>query len=221
MGHRSVILPAGGRNAARSGGGPETRISCGAVSAPSITFLPTRLDGIHLMRSPVHGDERGFFQESFRASALAEVGVETAWVQDNHSRSARGVLRGMHWAVEPGQCKLIRCARGRIWDAVVDIRRGSPTFGQWEGFELDDAGGLSLYVPLGFAHGFYVLSDVADVIYKCSAYYDGALERGIAWDDPEVGIAWPAGPRTVSARDAQAPRLSQVAAADAPFTYPA
>lgn len=195
-------------------------VSSGAVGAPSITFLPTRLSGIHLMRSPVHGDERGFFQESFRASALAEVGVEAAWVQDNHSRSARGVLRGMHWAVDPGQCKLIRCARGRIWDAVVDIRRGSPTFGEWEGFELDDAGGLSLYVPLGFAHGFYVLSDVADVIYKCSAYYEGDKERGIAWDDPGVGIAWPEGPKAVSERDAGAPALADIAA-EVPFTYAA
>ncbi len=177
------------------------------MSAPAISFLPTRLDGIHLMRSPVHGDERGFFVETFRASALAEVGVETTWVQDNHSRSARGVLRGMHFAVDPGQAKLIRCARGRIWDVVVDIRCGSPTFGEWEGVELDDADGRSLYVPLGFAHGFYVLSDVADVIYKCSEYYDGPKERGIAWDDPDVGIAWPDGPEIVSARDAEAPRL--------------
>lgn len=162
------------------------------------------------MRSPVHGDERGFFQESFRASALTEEGVSTQWVQDNHSRSQRGVLRGMHWAVEPGQCKLVRCARGRIWDVVVDIRVGSPTFGEWEGFELDDVEGRALYVPLGFAHGFYVLSAVADVLYKCSEYYSGPKERGLAWDDSEVGIVWPEGPKIVSERDAAAPRLSEI-----------
>lgn len=185
-----------------------------------ITVTPTELPGVLLMRSAVFGDTRGFFVESFRASALEDAGVEVAWVQDNHSRSARGVLRGMHWAVGPGQHKLVRCVRGRIWDAVVDIRRGSPTFGRWQGFTLDDENGLSLYVPLGFAHGFYVESEVADVTYKCSAYYAGDRERGFAWDDPDVGIAWPDGPRTVSGRDAAAPRLAEIADA-VPFAYSA
>ena len=182
----------------------------------------TRLEpaGLVLVKLKVFGDARGFFVERYQADRFREAGLPDRFVQDNHSRSARGVLRGMHWAVDPGQCKLIRCARGRIWDAVVDIRRGSPTFGEWEGFELDDAGGLSLYVPLGFAHGFYVLSDVADVIYKCSAYYEGDKERGIAWDDPGVGIAWPEGPKAVSERDAGAPALADIAA-EVPFTYAA
>jgi dTDP-4-dehydrorhamnose 3,5-epimerase len=185
-----------------------------------VRVIETRLAGPLLLEHPVHGDDRGFFQESFRAEALAAHGVAVDWVQDNHSRSRRGVLRGMHWAVEPGQCKLVRCARGRIWDVVVDIRRGSPTFGRWEGYELDDVSGRSLLVPLGFAHGFLVLSDLADVLYKCSAYYEGAKERGFAWDDPEVGIAWPQvdGEVEVSARDAGAPRLAEVAE-QIPFTW--
>jgi len=188
------------------------------VSSPPFAVLPTRLSGLHLMASTVHGDDRGFFQESFRASALADAGIGTTWVQDNHSRSRRGVLRGMHWAVDPGQCKLVRCARGRIWDVVVDIRVGSPTFGEWEGFTLDDLEGHSLYIPIGFAHGFVVLSDTADVIYKCSEYYTEAKERGFAWNDPEVGIAWPEGPKAVSDRDAAAPRLSAIAG-DLPFRH--
>ena len=113
------------------------------------------------------------------------------WVQDNQARSQNGVLRGMHFSVEPGQAKLVRCARGRVLDVVVDVRAGSPTFGRWEGVELDDERGVQVYVPVGFAHGYLVLSETADVVYKCSAYYDGAKERGIAWDDPEVGIDWP------------------------------
>lgn len=183
-----------------------------------ISAAHTRLDGPLLLRSPVHGDARGFFVESFRASVLSDAGITVGWVQDNHSRSARGVLRGMHWSVEPGQHKLVRCARGSIWDVVVDIRRGSPTFGRWQGFLLDDTSGLSLYVPVGFAHGFHVQSDVADVVYKCSEYYDGGKERSFAWDDPDVGIDWPEGPRIVSGRDAEAPRLSAVAD-DVPFTW--
>jgi dTDP-4-dehydrorhamnose 3,5-epimerase len=183
-----------------------------------IAVEPSTFPDVLLVRSPVLGDARGFFLESFRASALHDAGIEVEWVQDNHSRSARGVLRGMHWAVDPGQHKLVRCARGRIWDVVVDIRRGSPTFGRWQGFTLDDESGLSVYVPLGFAHGFYVESEVADVVYKCSAYYSGDKERGFAWNDPDVGIAWPEGPRTVSERDTGAPRLSEIADA-VPFAY--
>jgi len=166
----------------------------------------------------VHGDERGFFMETYRESALAELGIHERWVQDNHARSARGVLRGMHFSVEPGQAKLVRCARGRVLDVVVDLRRGSPTFGRWEGVELDDLSGRQIYVPRGFAHGYYVLSDVADVVYKCSEYYDPAKERSIAWDDPDVGIGWPAGERLLSDRDRRAPRLAEIADS-LPFVY--
>lgn len=178
----------------------------------------TSLPGFLSVEPTVHRDERGFFVETYRESALAEAGLNTAWVQDNHARSTRGVLRGMHFSVDPGQVKLVRCARGRVLDVVVDIRRGSPTFGRWDALELDDASGRQAYVPLGFAHGYYVLSEVADVVYKCSAYYDGAKERGIRFDDPAVAIEWPEGERVVSTRDAEAPLLAEIAG-DLPFAF--
>jgi dTDP-4-dehydrorhamnose 3,5-epimerase len=159
-----------------------------------------------LVQPDLHGDARGFFQETYRKAAFGGFGVHDEFVQDNHSRSGRGVLRGMHF--QPGQAKLIRCARGTIFDAIVDIRPGSPAFGRWEGFRLDDERHLGLYVPDGFAHGFCVLSDVADVIYKVSSYYDAAVESGFRFDDPDVGIAWPADLDVkVSERDRAAPRL--------------
>jgi dTDP-4-dehydrorhamnose 3,5-epimerase len=175
--------------------------------------LDTRLDGPVLLEPTVHGDARGFFTETFRADAWAEHGVDVDFVQDNHSRSARGVARGMHFAIGEGQAKLVRCARGRIWDVVVDIRPGSDTFGHWEGVELDDESMRQLFIPVGFAHGFCVLSEVADVVYKCSTYYSPETERGFALDDPDVGIAWPAGLELqVSERDRLAPRLAEVVA---------
>ncbi|HTX11773.1 MAG TPA: dTDP-4-dehydrorhamnose 3,5-epimerase [Solirubrobacteraceae bacterium] len=179
--------------------------------------LPTRLSGPVLLQPVVHGDTRGFFLETYRRSTLAEVGVADEFVQDNQSRSRVGVLRGMHF--QPGMAKLLRCARGSIYDVLVDVRRGSPTFGQWEGFELDDENHHLLYCPDGFAHGFCVLSDVADVVYKTSAYYDQNLEGGFAYNDPAVGIEWPGGLElTVSARDAAAPTLAQLADS-LPFEY--
>lgn len=181
--------------------------------------LPTRLDGPVLIEPTVHPDGRGFFHETYRREAYAELGVDVDFVQDNHSRSVRGVVRGMHFQVGDGQAKLVRCARGAIVDAVVDIRRGSPTFGEWESFVLDDEGLLQLFVPVGFAHGFCVTSEVADVVYKCSSYYDGSLERGIRFDDPDVGVEWPAGLELqASERDATAPLLGDVRD-ELPFTY--
>ena len=175
--------------------------------------IDTRLGGLVLLEPEVHGDARGFFLESYRANVWAEHGVADVFVQDNHSRSARGVLRGMHFSIGAGQAKLVRCARGRIFDVVVDLRRSSPTYGEWEGVELDDERARQLYIPVGFAHGFCVLSDVADVAYKCSTYYDGAVERGFRYDDPAVGIAWPTEIELlVSQRDAQAPTLDEIAA---------
>jgi len=185
---------------------------------PSVQLKPTRLPGFTAIEPTVHRDERGFFVESYREEVLADAGLVTEWVQDNHARSTRGVLRGMHFSVDPGQVKLVRCARGRVLDVAVDIRRGSPTFGRWDAVELDDETGRQAYVPLGFAHGYFVLSDVADVVYKCSAYYDPTRERGIRFDDPAVGIDWPAGDRIVSARDTNAPLLADVAG-DLPFTF--
>jgi dTDP-4-dehydrorhamnose 3,5-epimerase len=179
--------------------------------------LPTRLDGPALIEPTVLPDSRGFFCETYRRNAWAELGVDVEFVQDNHSRSTRGVVRGMHFQVGDGQAKLVRCARGSIVDVIVDIRRDSPTFGEWESFELDDERLLQLFVPVGFAHGFCVTSDVADVVYKCSSYYDGAIERGIRFDDPDVGIVWPAGLELLpSERDSSAPLLRDVAA-ELPF----
>jgi dTDP-4-dehydrorhamnose 3,5-epimerase len=173
--------------------------------------IDTRLDGPLLLEPAIHGDERGFFVESYRASVWAEHGVGEVFVQDNHSRSGRGVLRGMHFSVGAGQAKLVRCARGAIFDVVVDLRKGSPTYGEWEAVELDDASARQIYIPIGFAHGFCVLSEIADVTYKCSTYYDPAVERGFRYDDPEVGIAWPQDlPLLVSQRDVDAPTLREI-----------
>jgi dTDP-4-dehydrorhamnose 3,5-epimerase len=175
-------------------------------------LLETRLDGPILLEPTVHGDARGFFLESYRANVWADHGVTDTFVQDNHSRSGRGVLRGMHFSIGAGQAKLVRCARGRILDVVVDLRRASPTYGQWEGVELDDESARQLYIPVGFAHGFCVLSEVADVTYKCSTYYDGAIERGFRYDDPQVGIAWPDDLKLlVSERDSTAATLADIA----------
>ena len=180
--------------------------------------LTTGLPGMVVVEPVVHHDARGFFQESFRADRMAELGIREDWVQDNHSRSARGVLRGMHFSVGAGQAKLIRCARGAVLDVAVDIRRGSPTYGRWEAVVLDDESLREVYLPVGFAHGFVVTSEVADVIYRCSSYYDPSVERGFAWDDPDVAISWPDLAFEVSARDASAPRLRDIAD-ELPFVY--
>jgi dTDP-4-dehydrorhamnose 3,5-epimerase len=173
--------------------------------------LETRLDGLVLLAPTVHGDERGFFMETYRANVWAEHGVPTDFVQDNHSRSRRGTVRGMHFQHSPGQGKLVRVARGRVLDVAVDVRRSSPTFGQWEAVELDDQRALQLWIPVGFAHGFCVLSDVADFVYKCTSYYDPATESGFSFADPDVGIEWPEGELIYSERDRKAPRLAEIA----------
>jgi dTDP-4-dehydrorhamnose 3,5-epimerase len=171
--------------------------------------LETRLEGPLLIEPAVHGDARGFFQETYRKAPFAELGVREDFVQDNHSRSRLGVLRGMHF--QPGQAKLIRCARGSILDAIVDIRPGSVSFGRWEAFPLDDEAHHQLYLPDGFAHGFCVTSELADVVYKVSTYYDRTIESGFRFDDPQVGIEWPAAIELeVSARDREAPLLSEL-----------
>jgi len=171
----------------------------------------TTLPDAIVIEGAVHGDERGFFQETYRRERFLELGIADEFVQHNHSRSARGVLRGMHLQTSPGISKLVRCVRGEIFDAIIDVRAGSPAYGRWEGFTLDDREHRQLYVPVGFAHGFCVITDVADVVYLQSGYYDPGLERTIAHDDPAVGIEWPAlGELTVSERDRAAPPLAQV-----------
>src|SRR2546421_7671925 len=141
--------------------------------------LPTRLKGPVLLKPVVHGDGRGFFQETYRESLFADLGITGTFVQDNHSRSRRGIVRGMHFQIGRGAAKLVRCARGEILDVLVDIRHGSPTFGQWEGYELSDENMHMIYAPVGFAHGFCVLSEIADVMYKQDNYYSDEHERGI------------------------------------------
>lgn len=178
-----------------------------------------RIPGLVLVEPTVHGDSRGFFAETWRADLWPELGIDAEFVQDNHSRSRRGTLRGMHFQTEPGQAKLVRCANGSVLDVAVDLRAGSPTFGQWESFVLDDREMRQLFIPIGFAHGFCVLSESADFCYRCSNYYDPVTEAGIAWDDPDVGIEWPDGlDVSVSDRDREAPRLSEIAAS-LPFRW--
>jgi dTDP-4-dehydrorhamnose 3,5-epimerase len=181
-----------------------------------VQSLATKLEGPLLIAPAVHGDERGFFQETYRRSELAALGVDDDFVQDNHSRSRLGVVRGMHF--QPGQSKLVRCVRGSILDVLVDLRRGSPTFGAWEAFVLDDEDLRQLYCPDGFAHGFCVTSEEADVVYKCGAYYDPAAESGFRYDDPEVGIDWPDLELIPSERDSAAPLLSEIAGG-LPYAY--
>jgi dTDP-4-dehydrorhamnose 3,5-epimerase len=173
-------------------------------------LIETRLDGLVMLEPAVHGDERGFLVETFSARDWAAAGVDSDFVQDNHSRSGAGILRGLHFQTDPGQAKLVRCIRGRIWDVAVDLRRDSATYGQWEGHELDDVSHRQLFVPVGFAHGFCVLSELADVHYKVSSYYDPATEAGIAWDDPQVAVEWPLADPQVSERDATAPKLAEI-----------
>jgi dTDP-4-dehydrorhamnose 3,5-epimerase len=173
--------------------------------------IETDLDGLLLIEPDLHGDERGFLIETFRADAWRELGVDAEFVQDNHSRSRRGILRGLHFQTSPGQAKLVRCLQGRIWDVAVDLRRDSPTYCRWEGHELDDASHRQLFLPVGFAHGFCVLSENADVAYRLSSYYDPSTEAQIAWNDPDIGIEWPLSDPILSERDRSAPRLAEVA----------
>ena len=172
----------------------------------SFRRLPTKIDGVVLFEPTVHGDERGFFVETFREDALGGLGIDADFVQDNHSRSEARVLRGIHR--QAGQAKLVRCPSGRIWDVAVDLRPDSPTYKQWEGYDLDGSKHHQLFIPDGFGHGFCVLSDSADVIYRVSSYYEPELETGVAWDDPEIGIDWPIDDPVLSERDKSAPNLA-------------
>jgi dTDP-4-dehydrorhamnose 3,5-epimerase len=173
--------------------------------------LETRIDGLVLIEPQVHGDARGFMVETYSAEEWAGLGVDCRFVQHNHSRSSKGTLRGIHFQTTPGQEKLVRCAQGAVIDVAVDLRRDSKTFGQWEAYVLDDVKHQQLFVPVGFGHGFAVLSEVADVCYQVSSLYDPATEAGIAWDDPDVGVDWTVAEPLLSQRDKDAPRLSEIA----------
>lgn len=162
------------------------------------------IEGLKRVELTRHGDNRGFFVERYQETKFREAGLPYAFKQDNHSRSAPGVLRGMHYQFDKPQGKLVGAIRGRIWDAVVDVRSGSTTYGEWYGTELSDENAALLWVPAGFAHGFCVLGDEpADVLYKVTEIYNPAGERGIAWNDPDFGVKWPIQNPTVSGRDQQ------------------
>ncbi|MEX0992738.1 MAG: dTDP-4-dehydrorhamnose 3,5-epimerase [Solirubrobacterales bacterium] len=173
--------------------------------------LETRLDGLVLVEPTSFGDDRGFFLETYRRDEYAKLGIDVEFVQDNHSRSGRGAVRGLHFQIAPGQAKLVRTARGAIYDVALDLRKDSATFGEWEAVALTDDNHRQLFVPAGFAHGFCVTSEIADVTYKVSNYYDSATERGIAFDDPALAIPWPADDPVVSSRDRSNPTFEQMA----------
>ncbi len=169
---------------------------------------PLRLEGLKLIVPAVHGDERGFFLESYNRDRYHGAGIDLEFVQDNHSRSKRGTLRGLHYQAQPGQAKLMRVGAGRIFDVAVDIRVGSSTLGQWEGVYLDAEEHAQLLIPVGFAHGFCVVSDSADVLYKVSSVYDSATERTLSWCDPDIAIDWPVTDPILSDRDRNAPSFA-------------
>ena len=175
-----------------------------------MNVVDTALPGVKLIEPRVFGDDRGFFLESWNARSFADAGLDLAFVQDNHSRSARGVLRGLHYQRKNPQGKLVRVTAGAVFDVAVDVRRSSPHFGRWVGYELSDANKRMLWVPPGFAHGFVVLTDSADFLYKCTQLYDGSDDRGVRWDDPAIGIDWPLAGMTpqLSGKDAAAPLLA-------------
>jgi dTDP-4-dehydrorhamnose 3,5-epimerase len=174
-------------------------------------FETTPIPGVILVEPRVHRDERGFFLETYRLDRYREAGIEPAFVQDNHSRSTRGTLRGLHCQAPPhGQGKLVRAVEGEIFDVAVDARRGSPTYGRYFGAVLSEENFHQLYVPPGLLHGFVVTSDVAQVEYKCTHPYAPEAEFSVAWDDPDLAIPWPVAEPLLSAKDAQAPRLRDV-----------
>ena len=180
--------------------------------------INTEIDGVVLIEPVVHGDHRGFFMETYRRDRFADLGIACDFVQDNHSRSSRGVLRGLHYQLGRPQAKLVRATRGRVFDVVVDVRRGSPTFSRWVGAELSESNRRMLFAPAGFAHGFLVLSEIAEFQYKCSDVYAPDEERGLRWDDRDLAIDWPLGDDepVLSERDLLWPSLQGAADNDFP-----
>jgi len=175
-----------------------------------VKFTPTRIPEVVLIEPDVHRDPRGFFLETWHQRKYADAGITGPFVQDNHSQSCRGTLRGLHAQRRRPQGKLVRVMEGEVLDVAVDIRRGSPTFGRWVGDRLSGENLRQLWIPPGFAHGFCVLSERVHLEYKCTDFYDAGDEIAIAWDDPEIGIEWPLADPTLSAKDAAAPRLADV-----------
>lgn len=170
--------------------------------------IPTELGGVLIIEPNVYEDERGFFLETYHASRYAEAGLPQRFVQDNHSRSVSGTLRGLHYQLKHPQGKLVRCVRGAIYDVAVDIRRSSPTFGKWVGAELSETNKRQLYVPPGFAHGYCVPAVLSEIEYKCTDYYHPDDEHGVIWNDAVIGIIWPISAPLLSARDAAHPGLT-------------
>lgn len=156
-----------------------------------MNVIPTDLPEVLLLEPKVFGDDRGFFMESYNKRVLAEIGIQHDFVQDNHSRSAKGVLRGLHYQLQQAQGKLVRVVAGRVFDVAVDLRKSSPNFGRWAGFELSAENKRLAWIPPGFGHGFLVLSDTADFLYKATDYYAPEHERSVLWNDPAIGIQWP------------------------------
>lgn len=173
-------------------------------------IIETELPGVVIIEPKVFGDHRGFFMETYNGPRYREAGIDAEFVQDNHSRSRKGVLRGLHYQLDQPQGKLVWVKRGRVYDVAVDVRRGSPTFGKAAGAILDDENHRQLWIPAGFAHGFLVMSEEADFCYKCTQLYDPPSERGVAWDDPTIGIEWPdlGVPFALSDKDLRLPRLA-------------
>ena len=170
----------------------------------------TRLEGVLLIEPKVFQDARGFFLESYTKQKYMAHGIDVEFIQDNHSASAKNVLRGLHFQAVRQQAKLVRVIQGEIFDVAVDIRPNSPTFGKWVGHRLSKENRLQLYVPVGFAHGFCVMSDTAEVLYKCTDYYSPQDERGIIWNDPDLGISWPTDNPILSPKDGNYPRLRNI-----------
>jgi dTDP-4-dehydrorhamnose 3,5-epimerase len=180
-------------------------------------FSPLEIPGVILVTPRFFRDSRGYFAETFRYDDFSAAGIPGTFLQDNQSRSIRGVLRGLHYQKEPfGQGKLVRCLKGTIFDVAVDIRLGSPYYGKWVAAELNEDNGFMLYVPPGFAHGFIALSDIADVLYKCTRVYSPENDRGIIWNDASIAIKWPVNTPLLSAKDAALPLLL---ATDNNFTW--
>jgi dTDP-4-dehydrorhamnose 3,5-epimerase len=185
-----------------------------------MNIIPTSLPGVLILEPSVFTDERGFFMEAFHKERYARLGVHASFVQDNLSCSTRSTLRGLHYQYPHSQAKLVQVVQGELYDVAVDIRRGSPNFGRWTGVFLTGENKRQLFIPEGFAHGFWVLSESAFCVYKCSDFYSPGNEGGVLWSDPDIGIDWPSGNPLLSKKDADYPRLGEIPPEDLPEYWP-